>query len=117
MRVTALLRAYQNQWMLKLLTLASTAFIIYMPYDITLCPGKNCPIRQNCYRFTDKIPGRKNFFASVPYQVTTNSCDYFISNRPDDNKIRLKADQIWQQMGCPNHKSVEYWLQAEKELM
>ncbi|WP_375478550.1 DUF2934 domain-containing protein [uncultured Nostoc sp.] len=47
----------------------------------------------------------------------TNSCEHFISNRPDENKIRLKAYEIWQQMGYPNGKSVEHWLQAEKELI
>ena len=90
---------------------------IYMPYDITLCPGKSCPIQKNCYRFTAKIPGRKNFFVKAPYQIKTNSCEHFISNRASENQIRLKAYQIWQQMGCPNVKSVECWLQAEKELM
>ena len=88
-----------------------------MSYDITLCPGKNCPIQQSCYRFTAKIPGRKNFFARIPYNFNTNSCEHLIGNRPDENQIGLKADQIWQQMGCPNGKSVECWLQAEKELM
>jgi hypothetical protein len=88
-----------------------------MIYDITLCLGKNCPIKQNCYRFTAKIPGRKNFFTNIPYNVTTDSCENLIGNHPSENKIRLKADQIWQQMGCPNGKSVECWLQAEKQLM
>ncbi|MGB3755370.1 MAG: DUF2934 domain-containing protein [Rivularia sp. (in: cyanobacteria)] len=88
-----------------------------MSYDITLCLGKNCPIKQSCYRFTAKIPGKKNFFARIPYNFTTNSCEHLIGNRPDEDKIRLKAYQIWQQMGCPNGKSLECWLQAEKELI
>ncbi|MCG6133844.1 MAG: DUF2934 domain-containing protein [Nostoc sp. LLA-1] len=36
---------------------------------------------------------------------------------PDENKIRLKAYEIWQQMGYQDGKSVEHWLQAEKELI
>jgi hypothetical protein len=86
-----------------------------MPYDITLCRGKNCPIKQNCYRFTIEIHGRQNFFAQEPYNYTTKECEHFISNDPSENKIRLKADEIWQRMGYPNGKSVECWLQAQKE--
>jgi hypothetical protein len=37
-----------------------------MPYDITLCPGQNCPIKQNCSRFTDEILGRQDFLAKLP---------------------------------------------------
>jgi hypothetical protein len=88
-----------------------------MPYDITLCPGQNCPIKQRCYRFSAKVRGRKNFFAKVPYIFNTNSCEYFIINRLDEDRIRLKAYEIWQQMGCPNGYSIQCWLQAEKELM
>lgn len=88
-----------------------------MPYDMTMCPGQNCPIKQNCSRFTDEILGRQDFFGEAPYNFTTNSCEYFISNHPDENKIRLKAYEIWQQMGYPNGKSVEHWLQAVKELI
>lgn len=88
-----------------------------MPYDITLCPGENCPIKQNCYRFTLEVVGRQNFFTQIPYSSNTNSCKHFISNLPSEEKIRIKAYQIWQQMGCPNGQSLEYWLQAEKELM
>ncbi|OUL30553.1 hypothetical protein BV378_03445 [Nostoc sp. RF31YmG] len=88
-----------------------------MPYDITMCPGQNCPIKQDCYRFTAEILGRQDFFGTDPYSFTTNSCDYFISNRPDDDKIRLKAYEIWQKSGYSDGNSVEHWLQAEKELI
>ncbi|BAY82835.1 hypothetical protein NIES267_23200 [Calothrix parasitica NIES-267] len=88
-----------------------------MPYDITLCPGESCLIKQNCYRFTLKVLGRQNFFTQIPCNSTTNSCEHFISNRPPEEKIRIKAYQIWQQMGRPSGQSLECWLKAEKELM
>jgi hypothetical protein len=88
-----------------------------MPNDITMCPGQNCPIKQNCSRFTNEILGRQDFFGEAPYSFTTNFCSYFISNRPDEEQIRLKAYGIWQKMGYPNGKPVEHWLQAEKELI
>lgn len=87
-----------------------------MPYDITLCPGQNCPIQNNCYRFTAEVLGRQDFFVEAPYSFNKNSCEYFIDNRPDENKIRMKAYEIWQRMGYPNGKAIEHWLQAEKEL-
>jgi Protein of unknown function (DUF2934) len=88
-----------------------------MPYDVTMCLGQNCPIKQDCYRFTAKIRGRQNFFGEAPYNFATNSCEHFISNRPDDDKICLRAYEIWQQTGYPDGKSVEHWLQAENELI
>ncbi|MDJ0619762.1 MAG: DUF2934 domain-containing protein [Calothrix sp. MO_192.B10] len=88
-----------------------------MPYDIILCPGKHCPIKQNCYRFTLEVLGRQDFFAEIPYNFTNNSCKHFIPNRPDEDDIRLKAYEIWQRNGYPDGKSLEHWLQAEQELM
>lgn len=88
-----------------------------MLYDFTMCPGKDCPVRQNCRRFTAKILGRQDFFAQAPYNFTTNSCEYFIRNRADEAQIRLRAYEIWQKMGCPDGKSVEHWLQAEKDYL
>ncbi|MBD2201222.1 DUF2934 domain-containing protein [Calothrix sp. FACHB-1219] len=87
-----------------------------MPYDITLCPGQNCPIKQECYRFTAEILGRQDFFGTPPYKLTTNSCEFFITNRPNEAQIRRLAYTIWEKTGYPEGKSVEHWLQAEKEL-
>jgi hypothetical protein len=84
--------------------------------DIILCTGDNCPVKNNCYRFTAKISGRQDFFGHAPYNFGNNCCEYFISNRPDEAQIRLRAYEIWQQMGCSDGKSTEHWLQAEKEL-
>lgn len=84
--------------------------------DRTLCLGDNCPIKQNCYRFTKRKSGRQDFFVKSPYHAITNSCDYLINQCPDENKIRLRAYEIWQNMGYPDGKSLENWLQAEREL-
>ncbi|MBN3947467.1 MAG: hypothetical protein HWQ38_13745 [Nostoc sp. NMS7] len=62
-----------------------------MPYDITMCPGQNCPLKQNCSRFTDEILGRQDFFGEAPYNFITNSCEHFISNRPD---VFIQAMQL-----------------------
>ena len=86
-----------------------------MSYDITSCNGKECPIKHNCDRFIlkSKISGRINAFTNTPYNFATDSCDYFVPNAPDEEAIRLKAYEIWQQAGSIEGKSLEYWLQAE----
>jgi hypothetical protein len=87
-----------------------------MPYDITLCHGQGCPVKENCVRSTQEVLGRQNFFGQLPYNFALNTCDYFISNRPNVNQIRKLAYEIWIRNGCQEGKAVEYWLQAEKQL-
>ncbi len=33
-----------------------------------------------------------------------------------EQRVRERAYEIWQNAGCPEGKSVEYWLQAEGEI-
>ena len=88
-----------------------------MSYDITLCPGQGCPVKENCFRFTAEVLGRQDFFGRLPYNFDTRSCEYFISNRPSEEQIRQRAFQIWQQAGCPDGKAVDCWVMAERELV
>jgi hypothetical protein len=48
-----------------------------MSFDVTLCAGGDCPIKQNCHRFTAVRLGRQDFFGSPPYNFATQSCEYF----------------------------------------
>ena len=34
-----------------------------------------------------------------------------------EQRIRVRAYEIWKTAGCPEGKSVEHWLQAEAEIM
>ncbi len=87
-----------------------------MPYDITMCPGKDCPIKNDCYRFTAEIVWRQDFFGATPYDFKANSCKHFWNNHPSkEEQVRKLAYQIWQREGCPNGRSWEHWMQAEKE--
>lgn len=87
-----------------------------MPYDISMCPGQDCPLKQDCYRFTAEVLGRQDFFAQAPYNFNNNCCEFFMSNRPTDTQIRLRAYKIWEKVGCPDGESAEHWRQAEIEL-
>lgn len=48
--------------------------------DITKCPGKGCPIKDDCYRFTSEpsLPNQTYFFSEPFYHENGKiKCDYF----------------------------------------
>ena len=88
-----------------------------MPYDMTLCYGYDCPIKQDCDRFTRKAYGRQNYFGSIPYNVDSQSCEDFRHRpKPTDRDVRVHAYYLWQRSGCPEGQDTEIWLQARLEL-
>ena len=43
--------------------------------DITMCTGKDCPIRGKCRRFMAKVSMLyQSYFKEVPYDKTIGSC-------------------------------------------
>ncbi|MBP7281589.1 MAG: DUF2934 domain-containing protein [Leptospiraceae bacterium] len=88
-----------------------------MPYDITFCGGGNCPLKENCLRFTGIAFGRQDFFGNIPYDFVNSNCDYFWDDRPSEDKIRLLAYQLWQKEGQQQEKDLEYWLEAQSQLI
>lgn len=46
--------------------------------DITLCFGVNCPIKEQCYRFTARPEVYQSYFYDSPREGLT--CNYFIQN-------------------------------------
>ena len=46
--------------------------------DITMCEGKNCPLRNTCYRYLCKPdPYWQSYFMTVPYDNKTKTCDSY----------------------------------------
>lgn len=43
--------------------------------DITMCYGKDCPLKEKCYRFTAKASIFQYYFTDSPYK--DKNCDYF----------------------------------------
>jgi len=43
--------------------------------DITMCSGKDCPYKENCYRFTAKPCEYQSYFSTPP--IKDGKCDYF----------------------------------------
>lgn len=46
--------------------------------DITMCSGNNCPIKEDCYRYTALAnPYWQSFFTTAPFNESTNQCSEF----------------------------------------
>lgn len=46
--------------------------------DISICEGKDCPLKENCYRYKAvPNPYRQSFFANIPYDLKEKKCEYF----------------------------------------
>lgn len=49
--------------------------------DISMCEGKDCPIKQECYRYTAPVNEyRQAYFVYVPYDHAYKGCEYFSDN-------------------------------------
>ena len=45
--------------------------------DITKCEGKDCPLKETCYRFTVTANEfRQSYFIETPYNKETKTCEY-----------------------------------------
>lgn len=46
--------------------------------DITMCAGKDCPLKDKCYRFTAKPnPYWQSYFMKTPYDKNKKDCEHF----------------------------------------
>jgi hypothetical protein len=88
-----------------------------MPYDITMCKGGDCIIKENCIRFTGIIYGRQDFFGSPPFDKISKKCEHYLDDRPKEELVRQYAYQLWQQQGCLGGNDLEFWYKAEQELI
>lgn len=61
--------------------------------DISMCSGKDCPMKQNCYRFTAKASDYQSFFMNPPIKED-GTCDYFWLNDgyPDERVFHIKLE-------------------------
>lgn len=88
-----------------------------MPSDITFCCGQGCPLKENCLRCTGVAYGRYSSFGKMPCNIETGQCDYYLDDRPSEEKVRQLAYQLWEKAGCESGKAVQYWLQAREQLI
>lgn len=46
--------------------------------DITMCKGDNCPLKDQCFRYTAKPSEYQSYFVNTPYKIKNNEfkCNY-----------------------------------------
>ena len=58
--------------------------------DITMCSGKNCPLKRNCKRFTETPGEHEYYFSILPYSFLSKKCDMFWNINTDEIYNQLK---------------------------
>lgn len=50
--------------------------------DITLCEGTNCPLKDQCFRYTAKPSEYQSYFTKEPYTLEKNKfkCEFLWTN-------------------------------------
>lgn len=59
---------------------------------------------------TDRLTIQRIFALSVELKQRARALA-----RPDENEIRKRAREIWEENGRPAGRDLEFWLQAERE--
>ncbi|HEY9839572.1 MAG: DUF2934 domain-containing protein [Candidatus Sericytochromatia bacterium] len=75
------------------------------------CHGGDCPLKTDCYRYTQPYV-KRDAFGAPPYDPATGSCEYFHSNQPDPDFIRTSAYHLWLSHGKPSGRDLEFWDEA-----
>ncbi len=45
--------------------------------DITMCEGKDCPLKEKCHRFkAEPSKYRQSYFTEIPYNKEIQTCDH-----------------------------------------
>lgn len=90
-----------------------------MPYDITMCPGDDCPLRDGCYRYLAVAAGRQDWFGATPYDRAAQRCAHFwdvAELMPTVEQVRDRAYFVWVARGRPEGEAESCWCEAEREL-
>ena len=56
--------------------------------DITKCEGINCPLKENCFRFTAIESMYQSYFVDVPFK--DNECEMFWGKKSESIFNQLK---------------------------
>jgi hypothetical protein len=45
--------------------------------DISMCPGNDCPLKEECYRHKATPSEYQSYFVEAPYDSFNKDCDFF----------------------------------------
>jgi hypothetical protein len=48
--------------------------------DISMCWGENCPLKNDCYRFTAKASQWQYYFTSIPFDHEKHECEFYMED-------------------------------------
>ena len=51
-----------------------------------MCEGINCPMKNECYRYTAPVGLRQSYFAETPIK-DGKDCEYYWKTQEDDDEI------------------------------
>ena len=49
--------------------------------DICKCEGKDCPLKDKCFRFQKRSNSYETYFTSIPFDVKKKSCKFFVERQ------------------------------------
>jgi hypothetical protein len=53
--------------------------------DISMCPGGECPLKENCLRYKSKPGMLQTYFLTPPF--VKDSCDYFYPVKKKEKNV------------------------------
>jgi len=56
-----------------------------MMADISMCSGKDCPLKDKCYRYTAPQSEYQSWFTNPPIKEEDKTCEYFWDNKEYKN--------------------------------
>ena len=60
--------------------------------DITMCTGKECPLKETCYRYTaPKNEYRQSYFQFVPYDHESGDCEFYYADQRTKNQLTTRV--------------------------
>lgn len=65
--------------------------------DITMCPGHNCPKRDNCRRYTAEPSARQSYFFSTPWDGVR--CEFYWPMNEENTKTKVRLTEVFDDDG------------------
>ena len=56
--------------------------------DICMCKGTNCPVKEDCYRYTAKADEYQSYFVDAP--IKDGKCEYYWGENAENIFNELK---------------------------
>ena len=62
--------------------------------DICACTGENCPFKDRCFRFSCPKSEDQSYFAEVPYDEKSQSCNFYVQYKARNTEKKPNAQTL-----------------------